>query len=536
MRTRSLARSLVLAGAILAPFVRGGETSRAPAGTSTVPASAAGGALEAALETISTDEIRADIFFIASDELEGRDTVSDGQRVAARYLRSRLQRLGVAPGARDGYFYEYPLRTQRLEPKASRATWTSGERKADLEFGRDYFLVARQVRSAAAEGAVVFVGEGRPGDFKKTSVKGKWALVLDDGGLVGDLERLLVEHGALGALMTPAPGAKVEPYERRYASDVKTLTRASVQFPSSRNRSSKADRSRDGGGTAPDGKGPDAKGSASRAEEGPAPMFLWLTPNAASTILPEVLEGKLPREGTELAGTFAHARKLAGNDGEVMAENVCGFFAGSDPKLKSEVIVVSAHYDHVGYGGGAEIHNGADDNGSGTCGLLALAEALTVHGPLRRSVLLMWVSGEEKGLWGSQAWTENPWLPEGHRAICDINIDMIGRNAPDYLLITPTSAHDEYNGLVRLAEQVAPLEGFPKLGSCDAYWSRSDHANFARNLRIPVAFLFSDVHEDYHKPGDDPEKIDCDKIRRVSRTVMRMIAGLQDDVLDLAGK
>ena len=87
--------------------------------------------------------------------------------------------------------------------------------------------------------------------------------------------------------------------------------------------------------------------------------------------------------------------------------------------------------------------------------------------------------------------------------------------------------------LVRIAEACAPLEGFPELGSCDAYWGRSDHINFSKNLKIPVAFLFSDIHEDYHKPTDDPEKIDYDKIRRVARTVLRMIDGLQADKLDL---
>src|SRR6185295_9106407 len=99
--------------------------------------------------------------------------------------------------------------------------------------------------------------------------------------------------------------------------------------------------------------------------------------------------------------------------------------------------------------------------------LLAVAEALASEGPLQRSVLLLWVSGEEKGLLGSEAWTKNPTLPEGFHAVCDLNIDMIGRNAPDKLLITPTRALKEYNGLTRLAEGLAPLEGFPQLGSCD---------------------------------------------------------------------
>ena len=82
-----------------------------------------------------------------------------------------------------------------------------------------------------------------------------------------------------------------------------------------------------------------------------------------------------------------------------------------------------------------------------------------------------------------------------------------------------------------MAETVAPLEGFPKLGSCDEYWGRSDQKSFSDHLGIPVMFLFSDVHEDYHKPTDDAEKIDCDKIRRVSRLVVRMLAELQGDQL-----
>jgi hypothetical protein len=110
---------------------------------------------------------------------------------------------------------------------------------------------------------------------------------------------------------------------------------------------------------------------------------------------------------------------------------------------------------------------------------------------------------------------------------------MIGRNAPGTLLITPTRSHKAYNGLSRLAERLAPLEGFPQLGDADDYWARSDHMNFAVDLEVPVAFLFSGEHEDYHRPTDTPDKLDCDKIRRVVRLVVRMLEGLQGDVLDL---
>lgn len=467
-----------------------------------------GGSLDAALATVSADEIRADIFFIASDELEGRDTISGGQRIAARFIRSRLERLGVRPGGPGGgYFFEYPLYTQRLREKESYARFDAGDTKVELALGRDYYFSSGAPRDLELVGGIVFCGAGGKGELAKAQLEGKWALVLDDGGLVGDLERALVDAKALGALMTPAASFRGKDYAEKFSRSLQSFTRGSARWPTKDNEKT---------------------GSS-------APAFLYVQRGAVQRWLPELAAGNenLPAVGTQLAGSFAHKRVFQGDNGKVMAENVCGFWPGNDANLAREVIIISAHYDHVGYSGGTEIHNGADDNGSGTCGLLALAEALSVHGPLKRSVMLMWVSGEEKGLWGSKAWTENPYLPEGHKAICDINIDMIGRNAPDYLLITPTSKRAEYNGLVKIAEKVAPLEGFPTLGSCDAYWSRSDHANFAQNLKIPVAFLFSAVHEDYHKPSDDPEKIDCDKIRRVVRTVMRMIDGLQETELKL---
>jgi hypothetical protein len=242
-------------------------------------------------------------------------------------------------------------------------------------------------------------------------------------------------------------------------------------------------------------------------------------------------ELELPSRGDESEEDEGDGEEV--DEGPVIVENVCGLWPGSDPVLAREVVIVSAHYDHVGEHDG-EIYNGADDNGSGTCGLLAIAEALAQHGPMKRSVLLLWVSGEEKGLLGSMAWSKDPTLPEGMEPVAALNIDMIGRNAPDYLLITPTSAHDAYNGLTRVAEAHAPFEGFEELGSCDDYWYRSDHMSFHVNLEIPVAFLFSNVHEDYHQPSDTVEKIDYDKIRRVSRLVVRMLDALQEmDLEDL---
>ena len=161
----------------------------------------------------------------------------------------------------------------------------------------------------------------------------------------------------------------------------------------------------------------------------------------------------------------------------------------------------------------------------------ALAEALAAHGPLRRSVFLIWVSGEEKGLWGSAAWTRAPTLPANSRAVCAINVDMIGRTAPGELYLTPSPEHTAHNALAARVAELAPAEGFERLGSADAFWLRSDHVNFARNMGIPVAFLFAGEHEDYHRPTDTSDRVDFDKIQRVTRLLFRTLTSLQDDEL-----
>jgi len=480
-------------------------TAHAYAPAAIPPAAMATNRLEAALDSIQAGKIRSDVFFIASDELGGRDTPSPGQRIAARYIRARLERLGWQPGARDGYFFHYPDGRERIDEAATKLVWERGTAKGELRFAEDYFLRSTSdCKPLQVSGPVVFCGDGGKAELGQLGVQGKWALCLDDGTDLNKLRGRARQAGAIGLVVGPGPAYSGEPFARRFAKAAETQRRGIYR---SGRRSRDAD------------------------EEKDTPFPLLLLEKAAVESVAAVAGAALEAlpAGTDLGLTLSDTRKMAGF---ADLENVCGFWPGSDPELSRETIVISAHYDHIGVHNGL-VNNGADDNGSGTSGLLAIAESLASYGPMRRSVLLLWVSGEEKGLWGSAAWTKDPWLPNGAKAICDINIDMIGRNAPDKLLITPTKARQEYNGLVRIAEKVAPLEGFPSLGSCDDYWSRSDHKNFADNLKIPVAFLFSDVHEDYHQPTDDPEKIDADKVRRVSRMVVRMLEELQADDLAL---
>ena len=213
------------------------------------------------------------------------------------------------------------------------------------------------------------------------------------------------------------------------------------------------------------------------------------------------------------------------------AENVLCFIEGSDPELKDEIVVITAHYDHVGIING-EIHNGADDDGSGTVAALEIAESFVKakqdgHGP-RRSVLIMTVSGEEKGLLGSEWYADHPVFPL-ENTIVDLNIDMIGRVDPAH------EADSNYVYLIgsdRLSTELHEISEkcngeyteldldytFNAEDDPNRFYYRSDHYNFAKN-GIPCIFYFSGVHEDYHKPTDTPEKIMYEKTAVITRLV-----------------
>lgn len=464
---------------------------------SALPAAAGGASLTEALAVVRPERIRSDLEYVASDEMAGRDTPSPGQRLTARFLRNRLERLGFAPGARDGFFHRYPLEAKRVDVAATGA-WIEHEgQRHELALGKDFFLSTRSLAALELEAPVVHVGSGSKEDVAEAgALAGKFVLAVDRGDFGRRIDDALAGSGALGVLMMQGERTRGFVYEEFFPGQMDAL--------------------RDGAPGWPDG------------DESPRLPRIYLPKASAAKLLAGMGEGT-PRIGAELAAAFGAKVVLLG-DGRIDAENVCGWWPGSDPLLLQEAILVSAHYDHLGTRRDGEVMNGADDNGSGTTGLLALAEALAARGPLRRSVLLIWVSGEEKGLWGSRAWSDAPWLPDGARPVADINIDMIGRNAPDQLLVTPTARHAAHNGLVRLAERLAPQEGFTRLGSADAYYTRSDHAMFAR-LGIPVTFLFADVHDDYHKSSDDVEKIDFDKIARVVRVIVRMLDEMQGPAL-----
>ena len=203
---------------------------------------------------------------------------------------------------------------------------------------------------------------------------------------------------------------------------------------------------------------------------------------------------------------------------EGRAANVIGILEGSDPELKDEFVVFSGHMDHVGVGNpdasGDSIFNGADDDASGTIAVVEVAEAMaSLETAPRRSMIFLLVSGEEKGLWGSRYFAENPSVPVS-QMVANMNMDMVGRNWPD-TIVAIGKEHSDLGVTLNTVNERHPELNMTAIDDRwpeERFYFRSDHYNFARK-GVPVLFFFNGTHEDYHRPSDDVEKINVEASR-----------------------
>jgi hypothetical protein len=218
---------------------------------------------------------------------------------------------------------------------------------------------------------------------------------------------------------------------------------------------------------------------------------------------------------------------------EKVLNNVAGYVEGSDPVLKNEVVVFSGHYDHIG-GSGTKINRGADDNASGCAALLSMAEAFqSLKKKPLRSILFLWVSGEEIGLFGSKSYTDNPLFPL-KKTVADLNMDMIGRvkeaadstsetpmTGPNSVFVITDSQSKDLRAIADAIDKKSDLNFDYSLSGRDhplQLFARSDHYNFVKK-DIPVLFFSTGIHSDYHTPGDVIEKIDFKKMELITRTM-----------------
>lgn len=481
-------------------------------------------------EHITSGQLRDYLSFIASDEMEGRDTPSRGLNTAAKFIATMLSRWGLSPAGDDGSFFQkIELSRDVIVDEKARLTLSG----TAFAHGEGWF--ARPAAGAANAG-LVYVSHGwvnatkNVDPYRGLDVKGKIVVAqlafFPPGGSFQDLRRgstwtrpaaAARDHGALAIVYVPTKRG-FETWER-----LRTLLGTETLEPTRLRGPSEAD--------IPAAVAGMALTQAIFAGEKSDAETIW-----------KGFDSGTPVEGFALTASKTLALEVSTRSEVQWTQNVVAVWTGSDPVLKDQYVAFGAHYDHIGINDapGAEgdiISNGADDDGSGTVALLAMAEALarTPRRP-KRSVLFVWHCGEEKGLWGSEYFTDFPTIPLD-RIVAQLNIDMIGRtraagddNPRNAVLSGP---HEVYAiGSKMMSDELGATservnDAYLKLQFNYKYdapadpqrlFYRSDHFNYAKK-GIPIIFFFSGLHEDYHRVSDQVEKIDFGKLQEVARTI-----------------
>ena len=412
------------------------------------------------------EELAAHVHALTAPEMEGRASGTAGGDRAARYLAERLAAVGINPGGDGGTFFQSLAVGSGARVRAGTALDRLGAAPAAFALGRD-FLPHGGSLAGEVSGDVVFVGYGvtapggGDGDYTGVDVRGKVALALDGGpAQTGDVQpsRLdkLISARRRGAAALLIAGDSLPSLEEtsvpvRLVSAAVTRAAADVLL-------------------APAGK--TVSGLVAELSRSRAPISL------ATGARVEV------RVGLERA--------------ERHAANVIGVLPGRDPELAAEAVVLGAHYDHLGRGGGV-VHPGADDNASGTAVVLGLARAFAAAGGTSRTLVFALFAGEEVGLLGSAHYTRHPALPISRTAAM-LNFDMVGRMTNERLSV---GGVDSGTGLRAMVAGAASGTGVDLIVHA-APFAPSDHAPFY-SAGVPVLFFHTGHHDDYHAPGDTAE-------------------------------
>lgn len=497
-------------------------------------------------DKITVPYLRTHLSALAADSMEGRETGTRGQIMAAEYLADQYRSMGLKPvGDNNTYYQNFNLSATKRDSTVFKTYSIKDGRQELIERSVESLnKTASYIRSYGGSdtlsGEIVFSGFGVTDPSKDIDhlegmdLKGKWVMVFEQiphvvGGdtLINPsidgrqrLASVVARNGAEGLLLIP------------------DMTQAEYEDLAKRTRSMYAN---------PSSMGLDylQNGSGSGFSKG----YTVVNPRLASLILnlgedTEKLESLReniidnitefsPRETDYMLSQVPYSSKP-----KIETENVLALLEGADPNLKDEVVVLTSHYDHVGIGRpdstGDRIYNGADDDGSGTVAILNIAKALTEakengYAP-KRSILFLNVTGEEKGLLGSRYYSDHPVIPI-EKTVANINTDMIGRidarhekmGQENYsYIIGGKIISSQLDSLLEAANKRSgniELSGrYNDLKDPNRFYRRSDHWNFGR-LGVPFIFFFTGVHEDYHRPSDEVHKIRFEKMAKIARTM-----------------
>lgn len=453
-------------------------------------------------EKITPENLKSDLTIYASDEFEGRRTGTRGQQLASRFIAQSFEKSGLTPLG-DSFFMPVPL--YQTQPKE--ALIKTKVNKVWIE-DSDNLVYLGMDDCQLDYDLLVYAGLGQALDLEQVEVKNRVVLVYLPTGPADLFKKArlaedLYKRGAKMVLFTVAFNNKEwkklsENTERNNISGG-----ISLQLPKF------------------------SKGYFVVREKLACQWFHCSAKKLRGAALASPAEKKL---------TSWPLKEIICQGGNSMvkikSENVAGFLEGTDKK--EEVIVISAHLDHIGLspGKGDCINNGADDDGSGIVSMLQMAQAFSMaekegNGP-RRSILFLAVTGEEEGLLGSSYYTSHPLIPLS-QTVVDLNIDMVGRvdeahkNSEDYVYIIGSDKlsldlHEINEEANRQYTHLTLDYTYNDINHPEHLYQRSDHWNFAKN-NIPVAFYFDGIHEDYHRVTDEVSKINFPLLAKRTKLV-----------------
>jgi hypothetical protein len=470
--------------------------------------------------TANAKAIEAHMQFLAADELAGRETGSKEHEIASLYIATQLQALGLEPAGDNGSYYQrVPLRQARLAQESAKFTLHTDGKDTQLSYPKAFFTgPSLQFTQTDITAPLVFAGYGMVSeefglnDYANLDVKGKIVVLLtgrpdslpseEAAHLSSQKTRLAAERGAVGIITVHTP---VQEKVRPYASSLLYLNTPGMEWLQT-----------DG---TPADSFPDLKGGAYVHHEAAAALFAK-APQSLADIFAQ-LDNKQNPVGFELGVSATLSRSSSHED--ISSPNVIAVLPGSDPVLKHEYVVVTAHSDHIGYSNDLrnddKINNGAMDNAAGVSILLETAR-LFAQLPVKpkRSILFVVVTGEEKGLLGADYFAHNPTKPID-KLVANVNLDMPVLLYPFADMIAFGANH---SSLGKVVEKAAAKEGIAL--SADpmpeqAIFTRSDHYTLVKK-GVPAVFLMTgfksqDPKQDggkiwasffakhYHKPSDD---------------------------------
>lgn len=441
-------------------------------------------------KSINENDLYNRLAVLASDSLEGRETGTAGQKKAADYISSRFKEFGFEGPVKsnEGSNYYQKFNLYKLNDKDIYIS--AGDKK--LEFLSDFMSFGGTNTEGEVSKQVVYLGDGT--NIDSVDLKGKIGSFYTSKSNWRDIAAKITEAGAEGTLAFM--GATDDIFDQ-------SLNRMKSFIGGNRLTLNK-----------------------------PAPStdqwLFFVPPSFANELFNKPLDSL--KQQSDISGITGELKiSLNRSIQTVESENVLGYLPGTD--LKDELLVITSHYDHLGVRDG-EVYNGADDDGSGTTSLLEIAQAFSLakakgKGP-RRSILFMTVSGEEKGLLGSDYYTQNPVF-DLTKTVTNLNIDMVGRvdpdheGKPDYVYVI--GADKLSTELHELSEEInsntLKLDFDYKYNDendPNRFYYRSDHYNFAKN-NIPIIFYFNGVHADYHKPTDTVEKINLTLMKKRAQVI-----------------